>query len=157
MTQKSTQIIDKNEDLVYTIKEVAGLLKVNKNYVYALINKGLLRSTKLGCRKVTRQALIEFLEKNDGLNFDEILATKPVKQGTYNTFVGNENHVGNPWEFIKSTVRKTVEMQYLWAFSKCGFKTRQGTEKALRVCSKDISFKEEKLYEKICMSLRICL
>ena len=48
MTQKSTQIIDKNEDLVYTIKEVAGLLKVNKNYVYALINKGLLRSIKLG-------------------------------------------------------------------------------------------------------------
>ena len=79
MTQESTRIIDKNEDLVYTIKEIAGLLKVNKNYVYALINKGLLRSTKLGCRKVTRRALIEFLDKNDGLNFDEILATKPVK------------------------------------------------------------------------------
>ena len=77
MTQKTDRIIDKNEDLVYTIKEVAGLLKVNKNYVYALINKGSLRSTKLGCRKVTRKALIEFLEKNDGLDFDEILATKP--------------------------------------------------------------------------------
>ena len=77
MTQKTDRIIDKNENLVYTIKEVAGLLKVNKNYVYALINKGLLRSTKLGCRKVTRKALIEFLEKNDGLDFDEILATKP--------------------------------------------------------------------------------
>lgn len=77
MTQKINTVIDKNEELVYTIKEVAGLLKVNKNYVYALINKGLLRSTKLGCRKVTRQALIEFLEKNDGLNFDEILAVKP--------------------------------------------------------------------------------
>lgn len=77
MTQKNTRIIDKNEDLVYTIKEVAGLLKVNKNYVYTLINKGLLRSTKLGCRKVTRKALTEFLDKNDGLDFDEILATKP--------------------------------------------------------------------------------
>jgi len=77
MMQKTDRIIDKNEDLVYTIKEVAGLLKVNKNYVYALINKGSLRSTKLGCRKVTRKALIEFLEKNDGLDFDEILATKP--------------------------------------------------------------------------------
>lgn len=79
MTQKNTRIIDKSEDLVYTIKEVAGLLKVNKNYVYALINKGLLRSTKLGCRKVTKKALIEFLEKNDGLDFDEILATKPTE------------------------------------------------------------------------------
>ena len=48
MPQESTRIIDKNEDLVYTIKEVSGLLKVNKNYVYALINKSLLRSTKLG-------------------------------------------------------------------------------------------------------------
>ena len=80
MMQKNTRIIDKSEDLVYTIKEVAGLLKVNKNYVYALINKGLLRSTKLGCRKVTRKALIEFLEKNDGLDFDEILATKPDEE-----------------------------------------------------------------------------
>ena len=78
MTQESTRIIDKNEDLVYTIKEVAGLLKVNKNYVYALINKGLLQSTKLGCRKVTR-GFDRILRKNDGLNFDEILATKPVK------------------------------------------------------------------------------
>ena len=50
MMQKNPRIIDTNEDLVYTIKEVAELLKVNKNYVYALINKGLLRSTKLGCR-----------------------------------------------------------------------------------------------------------
>ena len=51
---------------MYTIKEVEGLLKVDKNYVYALINKGLSRLTKLGCRKVTRQALIAliaFLEK----------------------------------------------------------------------------------------------
>ena len=39
MMQKNPRIIDTNEDLVYTIKEVAELLKVNKNYVYALINK----------------------------------------------------------------------------------------------------------------------
>lgn len=76
MMQKSKRIIDKSDDLVYTISEVAEMLKVNKNYVYTLINKGLLRSTKLGCRKVTRKALLEFLDKNDGLDFDEILAVK---------------------------------------------------------------------------------
>ena len=75
--QKSKRFIDKSEDLVYTITEIADMLKVNKNYVYTLINKGLLRSTKLGCRKVTRKALLEFLDKNDGLDFDEILAAKP--------------------------------------------------------------------------------
>ncbi|MGN1094996.1 MAG: helix-turn-helix domain-containing protein [Eubacteriales bacterium] len=34
--------------LVYTISEVAGFLKVNRNYVYAPINSGHLRSIKLG-------------------------------------------------------------------------------------------------------------
>ncbi len=76
MTLKITRNIDKSEDLVYTISEVAEILKVNKNFVYKLVNKGLLRSTKLGCRKITRKALMEFLEQNDGLDFDEIFAEK---------------------------------------------------------------------------------
>lgn len=76
MTRKITQNIDKSEDLLYTISEVAEILKVNKNFVYKLVNKGLLRSTKLGCRKITRKALMEFLEQNDGLDFDEVFATK---------------------------------------------------------------------------------
>lgn len=76
MMRKIDRNIDKSTDLVYTISEVAELLKVNKNYVYTLINKGLLRSTKLGCRKVTRMALLEFLDSNDGLDFDEVLSVK---------------------------------------------------------------------------------
>ncbi len=76
MMLKITRNIDKSEDLVYTISEVAEILKVNKNFVYKLVNKGLLRSTKLGCRKITRKALMEFLEQNDGLDFDEIFAEK---------------------------------------------------------------------------------
>ena len=55
MTQKSDPDIDKSQDLLYTISEVAALLKVNRNYVYKLINKGYLRSIKLGCRKVTKK------------------------------------------------------------------------------------------------------
>jgi len=54
------------EDVLYTISEVAALLKVNKNMVYELINKGYLRSIKFGCRKVTRKAIIEFLDQYDG-------------------------------------------------------------------------------------------
>ena len=34
--------------------------------VTKLINKGYLRSIKFGCRKVTRKALLDFLEKYDG-------------------------------------------------------------------------------------------
>lgn len=55
-----------SEDVLYTISEVARLLKVNKNMVYELINCGYLRSIKFGCRKVTKRALLDFLEKYDG-------------------------------------------------------------------------------------------
>lgn len=69
--------MDKNtQELLYTISEVAEILKINKNFVYRLINEGHLRSIKLGCRKVTRKALLEFLDQYDGLNFDEILACR---------------------------------------------------------------------------------
>lgn len=58
----------KNADLelLYTISEVASILKVNKNTVYHLINAGYLRSIKLGCRKITKKALLTFLEEYDG-------------------------------------------------------------------------------------------
>ncbi len=71
--------LDESENLLYTITEVAKLLKINRNFVYTLINTGHIRSIKLGCRKVTRKSLLEFLEKYDGLNFDEIMAVKPTK------------------------------------------------------------------------------
>ena len=51
----NSEIIDINGELLYTISEVAKLLKVNRNYVYALINGGYIRSIKLGCRKVTKK------------------------------------------------------------------------------------------------------
>ncbi|MGN1329151.1 MAG: helix-turn-helix domain-containing protein [Eubacterium sp.] len=71
--------LDESENLLYTITEVAKLLKINRNFVYTLINTGHIRSIKLGCRKVTRKSLLEFLENYDGLNFDEIMAVKPTK------------------------------------------------------------------------------
>ncbi len=71
LKNSSNEIIDTNTELLYTISEVAKLLKVNKNYVYALINGGYIRSIKLGCRKITRKALLDFLEEYDGSEFDE--------------------------------------------------------------------------------------
>lgn len=56
----------RDDDVLYTIAEVAALLKVNKNAVYFLIREGYLTSIKIGCRKVTRRALLSFLEKFDG-------------------------------------------------------------------------------------------
>ena len=76
MSTKINKNIDKPDELLYTITEVAGLLKVNRNYVYSLINKGHLRSIKLGCRKVTRKSLMQFLDEYDGLDLDEAMAVK---------------------------------------------------------------------------------
>ena len=76
MSNKINKNIDKPDELLYTITEVAGLLKVNRNYVYSLINKGHLRSIKLGCRKVTRKSLMQVLDEYDGLDLDEVMAVK---------------------------------------------------------------------------------
>ena len=51
------------EDILYTVSEVAKLIKTNTNYVYELIKKGFLPALKLGSYKVRRVALLEFLEK----------------------------------------------------------------------------------------------
>ena len=76
MGRKIDKNIDNPNELLYTISEVSKILKVNKNYVYALINDGHLKSIKLGCRKVTRKALLEFLDKYDGIGFDENINIK---------------------------------------------------------------------------------
>jgi excisionase family DNA binding protein len=54
------------EDILYTVSEVAKLIKTNPAYVYKLINAGHLRVLKLGSLKVRRTTLLEFLEKNEG-------------------------------------------------------------------------------------------
>ena len=70
--------IAKSDNILYTISEVATLLKVNRNFVYSLINNGYLLSIKLGSRKVTRKSLLAFLDKYDGNpEFDEKIPSKP--------------------------------------------------------------------------------
>lgn len=53
-------------DILYTVPEAAKLLRVNKNLVYDLIRCGYLRSIKLGSRKVSRKALLDFVEQFEG-------------------------------------------------------------------------------------------
>lgn len=49
--------------MLYTVSEVAKMLKVNRNFIYDLINKGKLEAVKVGSIKITRKALDEYLEK----------------------------------------------------------------------------------------------
>ncbi len=59
--------------MLLTIKEVAKELKVNANYVYRLINSGLLPYVQLGSKKVRRESLEKFLKLYDGTNIDVLL------------------------------------------------------------------------------------
>ncbi|NFB52040.1 DNA-binding protein [Clostridium botulinum] len=54
------------EDYIYTVDEVASILKVNKNTVYDLIRSGNLIALKLGRLKITKATLLKFLKDFNG-------------------------------------------------------------------------------------------
>lgn len=56
---------------LYTIKEVASLLKCNVNRVHELRKSGLLKCLKLGSFKVTESSLNKFLETYDGMDVSD--------------------------------------------------------------------------------------
>jgi excisionase family DNA binding protein len=72
------QKIPLEQQLVYNVEEVATLLKTTRPVVYSLIEKGYLPSIVLGRRKVTRKALLTFLDKNENTNFSQILKSKQL-------------------------------------------------------------------------------
>ena len=59
--------------MLLTVREAAKELHVNVNYVYELINAGMLQSLKLGSMKIRREALEQFLKTYEGQNVDEEL------------------------------------------------------------------------------------
>ena len=54
------------ENLVYTVSEVAEILKCNVNYVHKLRKSGLLPFLKLGQYKCRRTSLEKFLSEYEG-------------------------------------------------------------------------------------------
>ena len=46
-----------------TVSEVAKLLRVNKNFVYRLINEGELEAVRIGSIKVREEALNRYVNK----------------------------------------------------------------------------------------------
>ena len=67
------------KEYLYTVKEVADLLKVNKNFVYRLIKAGLLTGLKLGALKVTREELESFLKRYNGKDLSDPDNIKELK------------------------------------------------------------------------------
>lgn len=57
--------------ILYTVKEVAKLLKTNADYVYNLIKSKLLPVLKIGSFKIRAEALSEFLIKYEGYDLTD--------------------------------------------------------------------------------------
>lgn len=49
--------------MLLTVAEVAKELRVNRNFVYKLINNGELEAVKIGSIKVRREALNRYVER----------------------------------------------------------------------------------------------
>ena len=66
------------EDVLFTVAEVAKLLKTNTNYVYELIRKGFLPALKLGSFKIRKLTLLEFLEIYEGQELTALSNSKEL-------------------------------------------------------------------------------
>ena len=91
------------EDILYTVAETAKLLKTNPNYIYDLINKGLLPALKLGSFKntVDTKKIINNmrLKRNDlawiGINIEGTNATVKVVEADKKPEIVNEEDYCN--------------------------------------------------------------
>ncbi|HHY27182.1 MAG TPA: helix-turn-helix domain-containing protein [Desulfitobacterium dehalogenans] len=68
------------DDILYTVSEVAKLIKTNPAYVYELIKADHLPVLKLGSLKIRRVALLEFLEKNEGNDLTNPFEVKKLRE-----------------------------------------------------------------------------
>lgn len=77
------------QDMLYTVKEVAEILKTNVDYVYKLKNAGLLRFIKLGSLKCRKTTLEEFLQKYDGYDLTDTSHVKLMESEDVEDEEGN--------------------------------------------------------------------
>ena len=69
------------EDMLYTVPEVAKIIKSNVDYVHKLRKSGLLPFMKLGSYKCRRKALEEFLAKYEGCDLTDPFNVKSLEGG----------------------------------------------------------------------------
>ena len=64
--------MNKEDKILYTVKEVAIIFGVNVHVVYDLIKNGLLPALKLGSLKIRKKSLESFLEKYEGMDLSDL-------------------------------------------------------------------------------------
>ena len=71
---------DRRDCLVFTVNEVAELLRTNASFVYRLIELGLLPALKLGSIRVRKEALEDFLKEHEGEDLSDPTNIKSVRK-----------------------------------------------------------------------------
>lgn len=64
--------MNEKDELVYTVAQVAKILHVNKNYVYELINKGLLPVLRFKSYRIRRESLNNFLKEYENKDLSDL-------------------------------------------------------------------------------------
>lgn len=67
------------KDYLYSVEEVAKILRVNKNTAYALIKKGHLKAFKFEKIKVPGPELLKFLKECTGKDFTDMDNVRELK------------------------------------------------------------------------------
>lgn len=66
------------EQMLYTVAEVAEILRCNQNAVHRIRNAGLLPFIRLGRLKCRREALEDFLKKYEGYDVTDPTDIRPL-------------------------------------------------------------------------------
>lgn len=69
------------EDMLYTVPEVAEILKTNVGYVYKLQKAGRLKFMKIGRLKCRKSTLEQFLAKYDGFDISDPFNIQEITEG----------------------------------------------------------------------------
>lgn len=64
--------------ILYTVSEVAKLLKTNPDYIHKLRKAGVLPFLKLGSYKVRKEALENFLKEYEGMDLTDPFEIKKL-------------------------------------------------------------------------------
>lgn len=67
------------DDVLYTVSEVAQILKTNTDYVYKLQRAGLLRFLKIGRLKCRKSTLEAFMARYEGMDITDPENIKPLE------------------------------------------------------------------------------
>ena len=68
------------EEMLYTVPEVAEILKTNVDYVYKLQRAGLIKFMKIGRLKCRKTTLEKFLEEYDGCDISDPFNIQSMEQ-----------------------------------------------------------------------------